>query len=188
MEFASQFLADTLKRLRYYKDVGDKSFEQLTEAEMHHKPTGESNSIAIIMQHMYGNMMSRFTNFLTEDGEKEWRKRDAEFEPMALTKTDLKDFWNTGWAMVLHTIEALQPEDLHKEITIRSEKLFVLDAILRQFAHYPYHVGQIVFIAKMIKDKDWKNLSVAKGGSSAYNEKIQAKSSAVQGPSEKSEK
>lgn len=168
MEFASRFIADTVKRLRYYKSLGDKSFEQLTEADMHYRPSPESNSIAIIIQHLYGNMMSRFTNFLTEDGEKEWRKRDAEFEPMELTRTDLIDFWNTGWAMVVNTIEALKPDDLLKEVTIRSEKLFVYDAILRQLAHYPYHVGQIVFIAKMIKDNDWKNLSVPKGESKAY--------------------
>jgi len=175
MELAPQFLADAIKRLRYYKDLGDKSFEQLNEADMHYTPTADSNSIAIIIQHLYGNMMSRFTNFLTEDGEKEWRKRDAEFEPMELTKTDLTDFWNTGWTTVLNTLEALKPDDLLKEITIRSEKLFVFDAILRQLAHYPYHVGQIVFIAKMIKDKDWKNLSVPKGGSKAYEELVREK-------------
>ncbi|MES2774830.1 MAG: DUF1572 family protein [Bacteroidota bacterium] len=172
MELADQFIIDTVKRLRYYKDLGDKSFEQLTEADMHYRPSEESNSIAIIIQHMYGNMMSRFTNFLTEDGEKEWRKRDAEFEPMELTKTDLIDFWNAGWAQVLNTIETLQPDDLLESITIRSEKLLVYDAILRQLAHYPYHVGQIVFIAKMVKDKDWKNLSVPKGGSKAYEEQV----------------
>lgn len=164
MELSTQFITDAIKRLRYYKDLGDKSFEQLTETEMHFKPSAESNSIAIIVQHLYGNMMSRFTNFLTEDGEKPWRKRDAEFEPMELTKQDLIDCWNTGWATAINTIEALKPEDLMKKITIRSEPLFVFDAILRQLAHYPYHVGQIVFIAKMIKDKDWKNLSMPKKG------------------------
>ncbi len=164
MELATQFITDAIKRLRYYKNLGDKSFEQLTETEMHFRPTAESNSIAIIIQHLYGNMMSRFTNFLTEDGEKQWRKRNAEFEPMELTKQDLTDCWNTGWAMVINTIEALQTEDLMNEITIRSEPLFVFDAILRQLAHYPYHVGQIVFIAKMAKDKDWKNLSMPKMG------------------------
>ena len=179
MEFATQFLTDVIKRLRYYKALGDKSFKQLSEDEMHYKPSPESNSIAIIIQHLYGNMMSRFTNFLTEDGEKEWRKRDLEFEPMELTKADLTDFWNAGWEMVLNTIEALGPKDMLKEITIRSEPLFVYDAILRQLAHYPYHVGQIVFIAKMIKDKDWENLSVPKGGSKAYNAKVQASGSKV---------
>ena len=164
MELSAQFITDAIKRLRYYKDLGDKSFEQLTEADMHLRPSAESNSIAIIVQHLYGNMMSRFTNFLTEDGEKPWRKRDAEFESMELTKQDLIDCWNTGWATVINTIEALKPEDLMKEITIRSEPLFVFDALLRQLAHYPYHIGQIVFIAKMIKDKDWKNLSMPKKG------------------------
>ena len=174
MELNHFFIADAAKRLRYYKMLGDKSIAQLQEADMHYRPSPESNSIAIIIQHLYGNMMSRFTNFLTEDGEKECRKRDAEFEPMELTKTDLTDCWNTGWAMVLNTIEALQPSDLLKEITIRSEKLYVYDAILRQLAHYPYHVGQIVMLAKMIKDTNWQNLSVPKGQSKAYEQQVKA--------------
>jgi hypothetical protein len=131
------FIAATTKRLQYYKSLGDKTFEQLDEKDFHYRPNEECNSIAIIIQHMYGNMMSRFTNFLTEDGEKPWRKRDAEFEPMELTKQDLLDCWDTGWSTVLHTISNLSEEDLEKEITIRSEKLFVYDAILRQLAHYP---------------------------------------------------
>ena len=156
------YIAATTKRLQYYKSLGDKTFEQLDEKDFHYRPNEESNSIAIIIQHMYGNMMSRFTNFLTEDGEKPWRKRDAEFEPMELTKQDLLDCWNTGWSTVLHTIGNLSEEDLEKEITIRSEKLFVYDAILRQLAHYPYHIGQIIYIAKMLKDTEWKNLSMPK--------------------------
>lgn len=156
------YIAATTKRLQYYKSLGDKTFEQLDEKDFHYRPNEESNSIAIIIQHMYGNMMSRFTNFLTEDGEKPWRKRDVEFEPMELTKQDLLDCWNTGWSTVLHTIGNLSEEDLEKEITIRSEKLFVYDAILRQLAHYPYHIGQIIYIAKMLKDTAWKNLSMPK--------------------------
>jgi len=162
MEFTHQFITVATKRLRYYKALGDKTFEQLSEAEMHYRASEESNSIAIIIQHLYGNMMSRFTSFLTEDGEKDWRKRDAEFEPTEFTKRDLLDFWNTGWAMLLNTIAALQPQDLLKQITIREEPLFVYDAVLRQLAHYPYHVGQIVFIGKMLKDTAWVNLSMPK--------------------------
>jgi hypothetical protein len=158
------FTGDALKRMLYYKSLGDRTFEQLDEKDFHWRPDETTNSIAIIIQHMYGNMMSRFTNLLTEDGEKAWRKRDEEFEPMDLTKQDLIDCWNTGWHTVSQAIEALQPNDLDKEVTIRSEKLSVCDAILRQLAHYAYHTGQLVFIGKMLKNENWKNLSMPKRG------------------------
>jgi hypothetical protein len=161
-------LKDITSRLKYYKTLGDNSFLQIKEADFLYRPNEESNSIAIIIQHLYGNMMSRFTNFLTEDGEKEWRKRDAEFEPMELTKEDLLDCWNTGWATVLNTLDSLTPADMTKEITIRGEKLLVYDALLRQLAHYPYHVGQIIYIAKIVAN-NWKSLSIPKGGSEAFN-------------------
>ena len=163
------FIEDSLKRMLYYKSLADKTFEQLNENDFYYRPNEESNSIAIIIQHMYGNMMSRFTNFLTEDGEKSWRKRDAEFEPMELTKQDLLDCWNTGWHTVSTAIKSLTENDLDREITIRGEKLFAYDAILRQLAHYPYHVGQIVFIGKILKGEEWKSLSIPKGKSDAYN-------------------
>lgn len=169
MNLNDLFLKDCISRLKYYKGLGDKSFQQITAADFFYKPNNESNSIAVIMQHLYGNMMSRFTNFLTEDGEKHWRKRDAEFEPMDITKADLMDCWNTGWVILLDTLESLKPADLLKEITIRGDKLYVYDAILRQMAHYPYHVGQIVFIAKMICHDKWKSLSIPKNGSEAFN-------------------
>lgn len=156
------FIADTAKRLAYYKSLADKTFEQLDEPDFFYRPNEESNSIAIIIQHMHGNMMSRFTNFLVEDGEKSWRKRDEEFEPSSLNKTELIDRWNQGWTLVFTTINALSEADLEKEITIRAEKLTVYDAILRQLAHYPYHVGQIIYIGKMLKDTRWKNLSMPK--------------------------
>ncbi|MES2646317.1 MAG: DUF1572 family protein [Bacteroidota bacterium] len=156
------FTEDALKRMLYYKSLGDRTFEQLEENNFHWRPDETTNSIAIIIQHMYGNMMNRFTNLLTEDGEKDWRKRDEEFEPMELTKQDLLDCWNTGWHTVSTAIELLQPDDLEKEVTIRSEKLTVYDAILRQLAHYAYHIGQIVFIGKMLKNESWKNLSMPK--------------------------
>lgn len=139
--FEEGFLKDVLKRLRIYKALGDKTFEQLNETDFYFKPSQESNSIAIIIQHMYGNMLSRFTNFLTEDGEKPWRKRDAEFESNDASMQDLLSFWNEGWKVVLNAIEALQPADLTKTIYIRTEPLLVYDAILRQVTHYPYHVG-----------------------------------------------
>jgi hypothetical protein len=172
MELAEGFLKDSIKRFKYYKELGDKTFEQIDEAAVFYQPTTESNSIAIIVQHMYGNMLSRWTNFLTEDGEKEWRKRDAEFEPMQCTKQDILAFWNDGWKCMFDTLESLQPSDLPKTITIRTEPLTVYDAILRQLAHYPYHVGQIVYIGRMVKNEGWKSLSIQKGDSAAYLDSV----------------
>jgi hypothetical protein len=155
------FLADCIKRFEYYKALGDKTFEQLTSEQCFYQPNEQSNSIAIIVQHLYGNMLSRWTNFLTEDGEKNWRKRDAEFEPMLTTKEDVISFWNEGWKVFLDVLKSLSEADLQKTITIRNEPLQVYDAILRQLAHYPYHVGQIVYIAKLVTT-DFKSLSIPK--------------------------
>ncbi|TAJ55932.1 MAG: DUF1572 domain-containing protein [Chitinophagaceae bacterium] len=168
MSFGADFLKDAIKRFRYYKELGDKTFAQLAEADLFYQPSGESNSIAVMIQHMYGNMMSRWTNFLTEDGEKEWRQRDAEFEVMQISQQDLLSFWNEGWKCLLDTLESLQPEDLTKTVTIRTEPLQVYDAILRQLAHYPYHVGQIVYLGRLIKNEQWQSLSIPKGNSAKY--------------------
>lgn len=168
MSFEAGFLKDAIKRFTYYKELGDKTFEQLTEADLFYQPSGESNSIAVIIQHMYGNMMSRWTNFLTEDGEKEWRKRDAEFEVMRCSKQDLLSFWNDGWECLLNTLGNLKPEDLTKTVSIRTEPLSVYDAILRQLAHYPYHVGQITYLGKLLRNEQWISLSIPKGNSTQY--------------------
>ena len=162
------FLKDAIKRLKYYKDLGDKTFQQIPEAAFFYQPSTESNSIAIIVQHLYGNMLSRWTNFLTEDGEKEWRKRDQEFEAIQCTKEDIVSFWNEGWACLFNTLEGLTPNDLEKNITIRTETLTVYDAILRQLAHYPYHVGQIVFLGRWYINENWTSLSIPKGESAAF--------------------
>lgn len=163
------FLKDAIKRFKYYKELGDKTLAQLDDKDVLFQPSPDSNSIAIIVQHLYGNMLSRWTNFLTEDGEKEWRKRDGEFEAMTLSKADVLSFWNNGWECLLKTLESLTDEDLEKTITIRSEPLQVYDAILRQLAHYPYHVGQIITIGKMIKDDAFTTLSIAKNKSNDFN-------------------
>ncbi len=170
----TNFTSDVIARFNYYKALGDKTFAQLSGEELKWQPSPESNSIAIIVQHMYGNMMSRFTNFLTEDGEKPWRKRDAEFEAMDVTKQDLVDFWETGWSHVFNTISNLSDDQLNHSVTIRGDQMAAYDAILRQLAHYSYHVGQIVVIGKMIKDAGWQNLSVPKGGSEQFNKDLAA--------------
>lgn len=175
MSTAKEFLTTATKRLKYYKDLGDKTLEQLNEWDMHYQPNDEANSIAIIVQHLAGNMLSRWTNFLTEDGEKEWRNRDDEFEIHQYTKQQVTELWEKGWACFFDALASLKKKDLKKTITIRQESLTVIDAINRQLAHYPYHIGQIVHIGKTIKGKNWKNLSIPKGESQAYNNNSEPK-------------
>ncbi len=170
--FETEFLKDAIKRVKYYKDLGDKTFEQISEEDIFYQPSSESNSIAVIVQHMHGNMLSRWTNFLTEDGEKEWRARDAEFDLSRTSKEHIITLWNEGWNCFLSTLESLTPEYLTKTITIRTEPLLVFDAILRQVAHYPYHVGQIVYLGRLAKNEEWKSLSIPKGDSAVYLESI----------------
>lgn len=169
MSTGKEFLQTAVRRLKYYKDLGDKTFEQLNEWDFHYQPNDESNSIAVIIQHMAGNMLSRWTNFLTEDGEKEWRKRDEEFEIHTYTKQQLLELWEKGWQCFFDALESLKKKDLKKTVHIRKEPLTVIDAINRQLAHYPYHVGQIIFLARIIKNKSWKNLSIPRGDSQQYN-------------------
>lgn len=168
------FLKDCIKRFQYYKELGDKTLEQVSQSDLHWMPSSESNSIALMIQHMHGNMKSRWTNFLTEDGEKPWRNRDQEFEPLNWTKEQALDFWNQGWKCLLDTLAGLKKEDLEKTIYIRTEPLLVYDAILRQLAHYPYHVGQIVYVGRMIRNEQWKNLSIPKGHSQAFNDQMKS--------------
>jgi hypothetical protein len=175
MSLGKEYLTTVIKRLKYYKELGEKTFEQLVEKDLHYLPTPESNSIAIIVQHLTGNMLSRFTNFLTEDGEKEWRQRDDEFEVHKYSKQQVTDLWDKGWTCCFHALESLSEEDLLTIIYIRKEPLTVIDAINRQLAHYPYHIGQIVYIGRMIKNKDWKSLSIPKGQSQQYNSGDQVK-------------
>ena len=136
---------------------------------MHYRPGEESNSVAIIVKHMHGNMMSRWTNFLSEDGEKSWRDRDAEFSISRENKAEILSLWEKGWTCFIEVLKTLNEEDLVKIIRIRDEELTVVDAINRQLAHYPYHVGQIIYIGKLIKDRNWKNLSIPRGGSQHFN-------------------
>ena len=170
MSVGQQFIPTIAQRFKAYKKLGDDTFKQLQEQDFFFSPSAESNNIAIIIQHFYGNAMSRFTDFLTTDGEKSWRNRDAEFEPMDCSKQDLISFWNTGWHQVLTTIEALTEDDLTKTVLIRSEPLVVFDAVLRQLAHYAYHVGQVVYIGKQIRNSSWKSLSIPRGKSTEYNQ------------------
>lgn len=175
-----EFLQTAIRRLKYYKELGDKTFEQLTDEQLHYQPNETSNSIAVIVQHMAGNMLSRWTRFLTEDGEKAWRQRDNEFEVHSYNKQQVIDLWEKGWACFLDSLSSLTEQDLLKNVTIRREPLTVIDAINRQLAHYPYHIGQIIYTGKIVKDSNWKNLSIPKGDSAQYNN-----SSSIKDPAKK---
>jgi len=158
-----------VKRFQYYKSLGDKSFGQLSDEQIFWQYNDESNSIAVIVKHIAGNMLSRWTNFLTEDGEKSWRNRDDEFVNTFKTKQEVVDSWEEGWACFFDALSRINDENLYSTIYIRGEAHSVLDAVLRQLAHYPYHIGQIVSIAKMIKNDDWKTLSIERNKSQQFN-------------------
>ena len=175
MSIEKDFLSTAIRRLKYYKELSEKTFDQLEDKDLHFQASSESNSIAVIVQHMAGNMLSRWTNFLTEDGEKSWRQRDDEFEIHQYSKQQIIDLWQKGWDCFFQALESLQEDDLLKTIFIRQEPLTVVDAINRQLAHYPYHVGQIVFIGKMISNENWKSLSIPKNRSQAYNNSNEVK-------------
>jgi hypothetical protein len=169
MEINNIYLASVKKQMLYYKTIAEKAMDQLDENQLFTTVNEDTNSIATIIKHMHGNMLSRWTDFLTTDGEKEWRKRDAEFDNPDNSKTELLQLWNEGWDCFFKAINALQPEDLSEIIYIRNEGQTALDAINRQLAHYPYHIGQIVFYAKMQKQSDWNSLSIPKNKSNDYN-------------------
>jgi hypothetical protein len=164
------FLTGTKKLFQYYKGLGEKAIAQLDDKDINWKPNEASNSIALIVHHLSGNMLSRFTDFLTADGEKSWRNREAEFEEGYADKAEMMAAWEKGWDQVFQTIDSLTDADLDKIIYIRNEGQTVMDAFQRQLAHYPHHVGQILYIAKAIKGGDFKSLSIPKGGSSGYNQ------------------
>jgi uncharacterized damage-inducible protein DinB len=156
------FLQSAIKQFSDYKSMGERTFAQLEEKDFHFQPNETTNSVAINITHLHGNMISRWTNFLTEDGEKEWRKRDDEFETHTYSKEKLLQLWEEGWQTVLNTLAALKPSDLLTIVHIRSQPLTVTDAVHRQLTHYAYHVGQIVMLAKIIKGESWQTLSIPK--------------------------
>ncbi|HTA27279.1 MAG TPA: DUF1572 family protein [Bacteroidia bacterium] len=159
-----------------YKQLGEKAMTQLDEKQLNWSPTPESNSIVLIIKHLYGNMLSRWTDFLTTDGEKDWRDRDAEFVTNRnLTREELNFMWEDGWALFFRTLYSLNEDDLDKIIKIRGEDHTVIEALQRQTAHYSSHIGQIIYIAKICKDKDWNSLSIPRGMSKEFNEKLTGK-------------
>lgn len=169
MSIEKHFLENSTGVFVNYRNLAERSMAQLdSDAGFHYAPDAESNSIAVIVKHMSGNMISRWTDFLTTDGEKPDRNRDTEFEEGAETREQLMEIWNKGWQVFMDTLHSLREEDVGKTILIRGEKLTVMQALNRQTAHYAYHVGQIVFLAKHIKNTSWRSLSIPKNKSDEH--------------------
>lgn len=169
MEANSPFLESAKKQFLYYKTLGEKAIDQLEDEQLFISLNEDTNSIAQIVKHLSGNMLSRWTDFLTSDGEKEWRNRDDEFLDTYKSKEELLENWNKGWDCLFTAINPLKPEQLSDIIYIRNEGHSVVEAINRQLAHYPYHIGQIVFYAKLLKKTEWESLSIPKNKSGDYN-------------------
>jgi hypothetical protein len=172
LEFTTSYLADSVALLRYYKSLGERAMAQVSDEQLVAALDGEMNSIAVIVKHMAGNMRSRWTDFLTSDGEKPDRDRDAEFADPPATGAALLALWEAGWKCVFDALAPLGEADLGRTITIRGEKHSVMQAINRQVAHYAYHCGQIVFLAKHFNHAGWKSLSVPRNGSQDFTRRV----------------
>jgi hypothetical protein len=160
MNIGSEYLKTVIQRFMDAKVTAEKALEQLTESELFWAPNEESNSVAIIVKHMSGNMVSRWTDFLTTDGEKPYRNRDNEFVGDIQTKEKMMELWEFGWDTFFNALKSIEDEQLLKIITIRNEPHSVMEAIERQMYHYSYHIGQIIYIAKILKSGDWKALTI----------------------------
>jgi hypothetical protein len=174
LQFTNSCLQDSLTLFRYYKTLADRAIAQVADDQLTAVLDGEMNSIAQIAKHMAGNMRSRFTDFLTSDGEKPWRDRDAEFADPPSTRESLLAMWEGGWQYLFSALEPLTDVDMAKTVTVRGEAHSVMQAIHRQVAHYSYHCGQIVFLAKHLQHAGWKSLSVPRGQSNAFTKRVQS--------------
>lgn len=164
----NDYLKSVISQFEYYKLLGDKTLAQLPDDALFWQYNAESNSIAILVKHLWGNMLSRWSDFLTSDGEKEWRDRDGEFDNEIQSRAEVLQKWDEGWRVLLETLNSLREEDLTKTIYIRNQGHSVLEAINRQLAHYPYHIGQLVFLGKM-RATNWTSLSIPRGESRHFN-------------------
>jgi uncharacterized damage-inducible protein DinB len=173
-KFTTSFLEDSLSLFRYSKQLAERAMNQVNDSQLVATLGDEENSIALIVKHMAGNMRSRWTDFLTSDGEKPDRSRDTEFIEPPNTRADLVRLWNDGWQRVFDAIEPLSDSDLERKVTIRGEPHSVMQAINRQLVHYAYHSGQIVFLAKHFKASEWKSLSVPRNKSADFNRRVLA--------------
>lgn len=166
---SANYLESVRKQFAYYQMLGDKTFEQLNEEQLFWRYNADSNSIAIIVNHLWGNMLSRWTNFLEADGEKAWRNRETEFAQTIQNRAELLQKWEEGWQCLFQALDQVTNDNLEQLIYIRNQGHTVMEAINRQLAHYAYHVGQIVFIGKMLKGQEWQSLSIPKGQSDQVN-------------------
>lgn len=173
-QFSTSYIEDSLSLFRFYKKLAEGAIEQVTDDQLFVRLDEEMNSIALIMKHMGGNMRSRWTDFLTSDGEKPDRNRDSEFVEPPRSRADLMRLWNEGWQRVFDALEPLSDSDLERKITIRGEPHSVTQAVNRQIAHYAYHCGQIVFLAKHFRASEWRSLSVPRNKSGDFNRKVLA--------------
>jgi hypothetical protein len=173
LQLTTSYIEDSLTLFRYYKKLAAAAMSQVGDEQLFATLDGEMNSIAVIVKHMAGNMKSRWTDFLTSDGEKPDRNRDSEFVEPPSSREALTEMWEQGWSCLFNALEPLTDADLTRTVTIRGEPYSVMQAINRQVAHYSYHCGQIVFLAKHFKSHDWTSLSVPRGRSGASNEKVQ---------------
>lgn len=164
------YLDSVKKQFEYYKSLGEKTFDQIDDDKLFWQYNKESNSIAMIVKHLSGNMLSRWTGFLITDGEKDWRDRDSEFVNDIPSRAALLEYWCKGWDCLFLALDTLKDDDLGKIIYIRNQGHTVVEAINRQLAHYSYHIGQITFIGKMIQNEAWISLSIPKGNSKSYND------------------
>ena len=174
-ELTTSYLRDSLSLLRYYKKLGERAMEQVTDEQLTTTLDGEMNCIAIIVKHLVGNMRSRWTDFLTSDGEKSDRKRDTEFENPPATRAALMGVWEEGWNRVFAALEPLSDADVERTVMIRGEPHSVMQAINRQLTHYAYHCGQIVFLEKHLRSTQWKALTVPRGRSEEFNQRVVVK-------------
>ena len=174
LEFSTAHVADCLSLFRYYKKLGDRAMAQVADEDLLWAPDEESNSIAIIVKHMWGNMLSRWTDFLTSDGEKPTRDRDSEFEDPPATREAIMRLWDEGWACLFGALEPLDDSYLAQSVLIRGEAHSVMQAINRQLCHYAYHVGQIVLLARQRRKGEWKTLSVPRGKSAEFTRRVRS--------------
>jgi hypothetical protein len=174
-EFTTSYLRDSLSLFHYYKKLTERAMEQVSDEQLFAVLDGEMNSIAIIVKHLAGNMRSRWTEFLTSDGEKNDRKRDTEFENPPSTRVALMKLWDEGWNCVFAALQPLSDSDVDRTVLIRGEPHSVMQAVNRQIAHYAYHCGQIVFLAKHLQSTKWKPLTVPRGKSEEFNQRVAAK-------------
>jgi hypothetical protein len=165
----NDYLNSVKKQFEYYKMLGEKTFDQLTDEQLFWCYNAESNSVGTIVKHLWGNMLSRWTDFLTSDGEKEWRDREAEFDNDIRDRAELLAKWNEGWDCLFQALGSINEHNINTTIYIRNQGHSIIEAINRQLAHYPYHIGQIVFIGKMLCNEKWSSLSIPRGNSKEYN-------------------